>query len=123
MNAAQQSATDKALADRDKLLRHANAAKRQRYEELFVREPMLRKFQATLNHFDIGDADRMVAYVVKSNSAWLRNTDDSIRYTALEMISHRIQRMRVRTGLPVFDDPLPGEADDVFQLCKKALGL
>ena len=124
MTAAQQSATERALADRDRQFSLYRAAKRRQYEELFAipaHGEKLKKFQATLNHFGADDADRMLEYV--RASVWLHAAPKDFRHVALEMISQRIQRIRVRAGLPVFDDPMPGEDDDVFQLCKKALGL
>jgi hypothetical protein len=115
---------ERALVDRDRQWRLYRAAKRRQYEDLFavpVHGELLRKFRATLNHFGPDDAERMIAFVADSNYAWLRNAHANIRHAALEMISARIQRIRVRAGMPVFSDPLPGQREDVFQLCKKAL--
>jgi hypothetical protein len=119
---AQQTATERALADRDRQFSLYRAAKRRQYEELFatpVHGERLRKFQATLNHFGTEDADRMLAFV--QAQAWLHAAPKDFRCTALEMIGARIRRIRVKAGMPVFDDPLPGEDDDVFQLCKQEL--
>jgi hypothetical protein len=44
-----------------------------------------------------------------------------MRYEALTLVSERIQRIRARHGLATFDDPLPGQADDLFQACKREL--
>jgi hypothetical protein len=121
---AARSATDKRLEDAARQYRLYRAAKRRQYEDLFA-DPahgeQLRKFRATLNHFGPGDAERMIAFVADSNYAWLRNAPPDIRHAALEMVDARIQRIRVRLGVPVFDDPLPGEPDDVFQACKRTL--
>jgi len=121
---AARSATDKRLEDAARQYRLYRAAKRRQYEDLFadpVHGEQLRKFRATLNHFGPGDAERMIAFVADSNYAWLRNAPPDIRHAALEMVDARIQRIRVRLGVPVFDDPLPGEPDDVFQACKRTL--
>jgi hypothetical protein len=115
---------ERALADRNKVFARYRAAKRRQYEDLFadpVHGEQLRKFQATLNHFGLSDVERMIAFVADSNYAWLRNAHADIRHAALEMVDTRIQRARVRAGAPVFDDPLPGEPDDVFQTCKRKL--
>lgn len=124
MTTTQQSATERALADRDRQWRLYRANKRRQYEALFA-EPehgeKLRKFRATLNHFGIEDADRLLAFV--QAQTWLCMAPKDFRHVALEMIDHRIQRIRVRAGMPVFSDPLPGEPNDVFRLCKEALGL
>lgn len=123
-SAARQSATERALADRDRQFSLYRAAKRRQYQELFavpVHGEQLRKFQATLNHFGIDDADRMLAFV--RAQTWLHAAQADFRHAALEMISARIQRVRVRAGMPVFDDPLPGTKESVFQKCKRELGL
>jgi hypothetical protein len=123
-SSGERAAAERALKERDQQYRLYRAAKRQQYEELFadpVHGERLRKFQATLNHFGPGDAKAMIAFVADSNYAWLRNAPPDIRHAALEMIDSRIQRIRIRAGLPVFDDPMPHQPDDVFQICKKEL--
>lgn len=118
--------TERALQDRERQFSLYRARKRQQYEELYadpVHGERLRKFNSTLGHFKIDHADLMVAYVASAAKNWLLAAPPDIRHAALEMIDTRIQRVRARAGLPVFSDPLPGEESDVFQLCKKALGL
>jgi hypothetical protein len=122
--AAPQTQAERRLADRDRQWRLYRADKRRQYEELFavpVHGPLLRKFNSTLGHFGIEDADRMVEYVRERTRAWLRAAPEDIRCAALEMIGHRIVRIRQRAGLAEFDDALPGEEDDVFRLCRKEL--
>lgn len=124
MTPAPQPAIDKALADKDRLWRRYRAQKKQQYETLFaipIDGPLLKKFSATLGHFGIEDADRMVAYVQSCH--WLKVAHADIRFAALEMISHRIVRIRQRAGLCEFDDSLDDAAPDVFQICKRELGL
>jgi hypothetical protein len=126
MSAAQQQAAEKALAERDRLYRNYWDAKRRQYEELFVTEPYgerLRTFRSTLNHFNIEDSDRMLLYIHCACHNWLRDAPDEIRAAALEMIGYRIVRIRQRAGLVPFNDPLPDEELDVFQLCKRELGI
>jgi hypothetical protein len=121
---AQQTATERALADRDRQFSLYRAAKRRQYEELFatpVHGEKLRRFQATLNHFGTEDAGQMLAFV--QAQAWLHAAPKDFRCTALEMIGARIQRIRVKAGMPAFDDPLPGAEESVFQKCKRELGL
>lgn len=121
---AQQQAVEKALKERDWQFRRYRAAKRQQYEDLFARDDdgaNLRKFQATLNHFGIEDADRMVEYVRCEARKWLATAARDIRLTAVEMISERCMRIRERAGLAPLDDPLPGDDDDVWRLCREAI--
>jgi hypothetical protein len=120
------TAAEKALADKDRQWRRYRAQKKAQIEQLFA-EPVygerLRKFNATLGHFGIEHADLMVAYVASCAKNWLRTAPEDIRFCALQMVSHRVQRIRARAGLVVFDDPLEGEPDDVFRLCKRELML
>jgi hypothetical protein len=43
------------------------------------------------------------------------------RLTVLHHINDRITRMRERHGLPPFDDPLPGQPDNVFWIVRSIL--
>lgn len=124
MSAVPQTAAEKALAERDRIARLANAAKRRELARLYADDQWgerLRKFGATLNHFGIEHSDEMIAYVGRE-ARWLRHeAPDEIRHAALHLIGERIQRIRARAGLVPFDDPLPDEDPDVFQLCKQAI--
>lgn len=120
----QQQAAEKALKDRDRLWRNYRAAKKREYEELFaipVHGPLLRKFNSTLGHFGIEDADRMVEYVQQRSRAWLRAAPDEIKRAASELIADRCIRIREKAGLAPLDDPLGDEPDDVWRLCRKAI--
>jgi hypothetical protein len=113
-----------ALKDRNQLYRHYRVAKTAEHEELFALPEYgdrLRRFNATLGHFGIADSGRMVAYVRDQNYTWLRNAPEDIRFAALQMVGQRIVRIRAKAGLVPFDDPLPHEPDDVFQLCRREL--
>ena len=113
-----------ALLERDRLYRSYRIAKTAEHEELFALPEFgnrLRRFNATLGHFGIADSGRMVAYVRDQNYTWLRNAPEDIRFAALQMVGQRIQRIRAKAGLVPFDDPLPDEPDDVFQLCRREL--
>jgi hypothetical protein len=124
MSATPQTAADKALEERDRLYRRYRKAKKAEFDGLCA-DPhwgeRLRKFAATVNHFDIDDADQMIAYV-RCHASWLRHeAPDDIRFAALQAIDHRIVRIRQRAGLAPFDDALPDEEPDVWQLCRKAI--
>lgn len=117
-------ALEKSLKEREQLHRHYRAAKAAEHRRLCA-DPQhgeqLRKFAATLNHFGIDDADNMIAYVRRQAALWARAAHDDIRCAALELVAARIVRIRQQAGLVPFDDPLPGEDDDVFQICKREL--
>jgi hypothetical protein len=120
------TAAEKALADRDRQWRRYRAAKKAQFEVLYESEPYggrLRKFGATLHHFQIDHAERMVEFVQRDCRDWLRQAPSLIREAALELISRRCIRILERAGLDPLDDPLPGEEDDVFRVCRKELRL
>lgn len=115
--------TEKALTDRDRQLRRYIAAKRQQFAALYadpVHGDRLRKFGATLGHFNIEDGDRMATYVA-AEARWLREAPPGMRHAALELVGQRLVRMRQKAGLAPFDDPLPGEPLDAYQTCKGIL--
>lgn len=99
------------LADRDQLFRSSQEG------------DMLRKFAATLAHFKGENEDRMVRYVRDECHNWLRNAEEKYRIEALRLVNERCMRNRIHQGKPPLDDPLPGQLDDAFRLCKMELGL
>jgi len=52
---------------------------------------------------------------------WLIHADPHSRITILGYIDYAIIRLRIRHGLPPFDDALPGEEDTAFQVIRKIL--
>ena len=63
----------------------------------------------------------MLAYVRENTRGWLSVAPPEIRAEALSLINERIIAIRTHAGLTPFDDPLPGEEADMFQLCKAEL--
>lgn len=120
------TALDDRQKEQDRLARNYKLAKKRQFLELCA-DPLhgewFRKFVATLNHFDINDAPRMIDYVEVQNRKWISGAAPELRAACLEAIGDRIVAIRQRAGLQPFDDPMPGEAGDVFQTCKKAMGL
>jgi hypothetical protein len=122
---AQQQAAEKAVADRGRLYRLYRAKKKAELAALFAAEPWgkrLHKFHATLGHFVIEDAERLIAYVRAEAKSWLLEAPYDIRCAALEIVGYRIVRIRQKAGLVPFDDALPeDELQDAFNICKKIL--
>ena len=120
-------AVDDALEERQKLLSNYRRLKRADRKALCLEQPFgdkLHDFIATLNHYTaLEHGERMVRYVESECRKWLRNAPDNIRYAALEVCGEREQAIRIRAGLHVMDDPLPGEPDNVFRRCKQAIGV
>ncbi len=108
---------EQALKERDRLTRAYRASKRAQYEKAFEKEPALRKFASDIKRCGISDAKMMIA-IVSEAGEW---ANPETRALALEIVSRRIVRIREGAGLASFDDALPWEADDVFQIVKRIL--
>jgi hypothetical protein len=70
--------------------------------------------------------DRLKLNSAAALLAFIRRCDwNSVSYetqlTVLHQINDRITRMRERHGLPPFDDPLPGQPDNVFRIVRSIL--
>lgn len=52
---------------------------------------------------------------------WVKQLNAHERQTVLGMISRRIMLIRERDGRPTFDDPMPGEPDNLFIICRKKI--
>jgi hypothetical protein len=120
----EQGEADKALKERDLLYRRYRAAKRAHRDTLYREHacgPDLRAFAAHIHRYDLRDAEMMLLYVREMARGWISSAPPEIRAEALSLVNEQIMRIRTRAGLAPFDDPLPGEADDVFQMCKQEL--
>ena len=118
------TAAERALKEREKLWRHYRAQRLSRRQGLYDAHPQgwqLKEFHQQLRRFTSADAAAFLNYVQESNRAWLITAPPELRAEALSMVSERIQRVRVRSGLAPIDDPLPEEEDDLYQLCKQEL--
>ena len=65
-----------------------------------------------LDRLEPSSAAPLLAFIRRSD--WSSVSYDT-RLTVLHQINDRITRMRERHGLSPFDDPLPGQPDNVFQ--------
>lgn len=117
---------DKALDERDRLLRNYRQSKRAQLQELY-RDPAhgerLRKFIATLNHFRIEHAERMLEYIEGECAKWLGAAPENIRSAALEAVDNRCIAIRQRAGMVPFEDPMPWQEPNVFFAAKGMLSL
>jgi hypothetical protein len=122
LSPAAQGEADKAIKERDYLYRRYRAQKKVRLEQLYQEHPdgtALAEFAKQLQRYTISDAAAMLSYV--RESTWLSTAPTEIRVEALSLISDRITAIRLRAGLPPFDDPFPDEPNRVFQACKEML--
>lgn len=118
------SEADKAIRERNRLLARYKAARRDHRRRLY-QEPdgeKLHSFALQIGRYGIYDAQAFLAYVQEQARGWLATANPEMRYEARALVSERIQRVRVMAGLPPFDDPLPGDDEDLWQACKRELG-
>ncbi len=65
------------------------------------------------------DADQLVGVVAGED--WLLAAPQEVRFAALQLIGEQICRIRRRAGLLEFDDPLPDEPENAFQIIRRLL--
>ena len=110
--------------ERAELSRLYRAEKKREREELFA-DPIngdnFRRFVATLNHFGPEHAERMVEYVRSQCELWIECASEDMRAAVLGAIGERIIKIREKMGMAPFDDALPDEPDDVWQICRGIL--
>ena len=123
--AIDQGAADKAVAERNFLYRQYRAARKKHRDAIYSTHPLgpeLQTFAYQLTRYtQLSDASAMLNYVREMARGWLALAPPEIRAEALSLVNERIITIRTHAGLTPFDDPLPGEEADVFQLCKTEL--
>lgn len=114
---------DRAIRERERLWARYRAARRDNRRRLYQMPDgeKLHAFALQIGRYGISDAALFLAYVQEQARGWLATAELEMRQEALALVSERIQRVRVAEGLPPFDDPLPGEAEDLWQACKREL--
>jgi hypothetical protein len=114
---------DKAIRERDRLWARYRAARRDHRRRLYQQPDgvHLHSFALQIGRYGISDAGPFLAYVREQARGWLATTEPEMRQEALALVSERIQRVRVAAGMPPFDDPLPGEDEDLWQACRREL--
>ena len=114
---------DKAIKERDRLWARYKAARRDHRRRLYNQPggDSLHSFALQVARYGIDDAAAFLAYVREQARGWLATAEPEMREEAKAIVSERIQRVRVQNGLPPFSDPLPGEPDDLWQMCKQEL--
>jgi hypothetical protein len=72
-----------------------------------------------LEQMDITTAPELIDAV--KDSVWLSDTDRATKNDALWLIDSAITKLRIKEGLPPFDDPLMGEDPNAFMIIRKHL--
>jgi hypothetical protein len=116
-------AAEQAMENRNRLYRAYRKTVLANREELFrsSQEGMdLRSFATAVKQSGSG-VDAIVTLL--RQSPWLRNAPEPIRLEALRIINEYVMRQRIKQNKPPLDDPLPGQPDDIYRICKRELGL
>ena len=119
-----QGEAEKALLARTRLWRHYRTRVRAHRAQVFEGHPLggrLREFYLRLQRFKPADAAAFLTYIQEQNRVWLCAAPPEVRALALGMAGDKIRRLREAAGMVPFDDPLPGEEDDMFQACRREL--
>jgi hypothetical protein len=110
----------KELADHARLLRAWKAWHREQLDEALAgpHGALVSELMTLLDRLELSSAAALLDFVRRR--AWSSVSWDT-RLTVLHEINNRITRMRECHGLPPFDDPLPGQPDNVFRIVRAIL--
>jgi len=98
-----------------------HAARRQWFERVLdcPEGPRVRAMVAWVRTLGPDDADELVEVVAGED--WLLAAPQEVRFAALQLIGDQIGRIRREAGLPEFDDPLPDQPENAFQIIRRLL--
>ncbi len=98
-----------------------HAARRQWFEQVLdcPEGPRVRALVAWVKTLGPEDADELVEVVADED--WLLAASQQVRLAALRLIGDEIGRIRREAGLREFDDPLPDEPENAFQIIRRLL--
>jgi hypothetical protein len=116
-----QEAAEKALKERSRLYAQYRRAKSAHRRSLYEQEPRLREFALQLQRFGGEEAEGFLRFIKEESRSWLCTAPPELRAEALALIDERIVRIREKAGMLPLDDPLPGQDDNVWQLCRREL--
>ena len=111
---------DQKLAETRKLTRAYKQWQREQLAEALAgaHGAAIAELMTLLDRLELSSAAALLDFMRRND--WSSVSYDT-RLTVLHQINDRITRMRERRGLPPFDDPLPGQPDNVFRRIKRAL--
>jgi hypothetical protein len=114
------TAAEKALAERDDLLRLWKRWRRERLEMLLAGPHVnaARELLAFLQAMTLDDGARLVEFVCAAG--WAR-TDADTKFTVLSLIDAAITALRERAELPPIDDALPDKKPTAFLIIREML--
>jgi hypothetical protein len=111
---------EKQLADNAKMMRAWRRWHREQLEEVFrgPHGPMIERLMVVLKELSLQSAPLLLAYI--RGVDW-GTVDANTRFIVLHEINAAIAAMRERHGMAPFDDPLPGQPENVTRLIKTRL--
>ena len=81
--------------------------------------PRVRAMVAWIATLGPDDAEELVEVIAGED--WLLAAPQEVRFAALQLIDEQICRIRRDAGLPEFDDPLPDQPENAFQIIRRLL--
>jgi len=111
------------LRDEGKLLKQWRRWRRDKLQALLDgphgRE--VRELVGFLNRMRLSSAPALIEQIEQAD--WIHRLSDGDKHDLLGVISTRITRLRLRNGLPPFDDALPGDPPKAFEQIKELIGV
>lgn len=114
---------EKELRDEEKLGKLYRRWRKQKVEALLAGEfgREVKDLLSFVRTMTLSSAPALITLVEKA--AWIRSMPLDDRHSLLQEIGHRITLLRLREGLPPFDDALPGEEPKAFETLKELVGV
>jgi hypothetical protein len=111
---------DGKLAEGQKLSRAYKQWQREQLNEALAgaHGAVIVELMNVLDRLELNSAAALLDAVQRT--AWNEISYD-VRFTVLHQINETIARLRERNNMPVIDDPLPGQPDNVFRRIKRIL--
>lgn len=88
--------------EKGRLSRAYKARKREQWKALFEQEPRLADFKKALRR-----EENPARILKRLQGSWIMSAPDDVRYAALQIIDAHANRMILRRGGQILDDPLP----------------
>jgi hypothetical protein len=113
------TAMEQAQRDKGELLAGFKRAKKAEHQALLASEhgAAYGRMMAIVKRLP----DSAVELVENLRKGWVLALSAQQKFVVLSMIDARIIRVREMDGRPPFDDPLPGQPDNLFIICRKII--
>lgn len=111
------------LRDQGKLLKQWRQWRRDKLQALLdgPHDREVRELVGFLNRMRLSSAPALIEQIEQAD--WIHRLSDGDKHDLLGVISTRITGLRLRNGLPPFDDGLPGDPPKAFEQIKELMGV